>query len=67
MNFRPGSRAIAAASARVGLDRRMVDVVDIFEEIVRRDAVLLHQAAQRRAVAPVVVLLDALRFLRRRA
>jgi hypothetical protein len=50
------------AEARVGFDRRVVDVVNILEKVVGPDAVLLHQAAERRAVAAVIVLLDAVGF-----
>src|SRR6202034_3218929 len=36
----------------------MVDLMHDFEELVRFESVLLHQTAERRAVAPVVILLQ---------
>ena len=36
----------------------MIDLMHDFEELVRLEPVLLHQAAQRRAIAPVIVLLQ---------
>ena len=50
---------------RVGLQRRVVDPVDIGKEVVGGDAVLGHHAAHRGAEALVVVLLDAEGFLGR--
>ena len=41
----------------------MVDLMHDFEKLVRLETVLLHQAAQRRAVAPVIVLLQPERFV----
>ncbi len=46
------------AEHRVGLQRRVVDVVHVAQELVGLHAVLGHQAAHRGAVALVVVLLQ---------
>ncbi len=61
-----GERGDGAPKARVRLDGGMVDVVDVFQEIVGRDAVFDHQAAQRRAVATVVILLEEARVFQRK-
>jgi len=47
-----------AAEIRIGIDPGMVDIVDIFKKVVGIDVVLDHQAAQGRAVLPVVGFLD---------
>ena len=41
----------------------MIDLVHDFEKLVRLEPVLLHQAAHRRAVAPVIILLQPKRFV----
>src|ERR1700674_3334324 len=43
--------------------RRMIDIMDDFKELVRIDAVLLHQPAQARPVAPVQILLQPKRLV----
>jgi hypothetical protein len=48
------------AERRVGLHAGMVDVVHELEELVHVDVAREHQAAQRRAVLAVEILLDAL-------
>ena len=47
------------AERRIGLERRMIDRVDVFEIGVGVHAVLEHEAAQAGAVALVEILLDA--------
>ncbi len=51
------------AERGVGRQRRVIDLMNDFEEFVRVEAVLLHEPAQRRAVAPVIILLHPERFL----
>ncbi len=53
------------AERRIGLQRRMVDLVDELEVVVRVDAVLGHQPAHGGAVTLVIVLLDAEGLVRR--
>ena len=53
------------AHRRIGLQRRMIDLVHIGEIVVGAHAVLGHHAAHGGAVAAVIVLLDHARFLRR--
>ena len=43
----------------------MIDLVDEVEKLVRIEPVLGHQAAHRRAIALVIILLDAERVLAR--
>jgi hypothetical protein len=50
---------------RIGLQRRVVNLVHISQKVVRADAVLGHHAAHGGAVAAIKILLDAARFLRR--
>ena len=58
ISLRPGQRAMASPSARIGPERAMVDVVGEVEEGVRVDALVDHQRPQGRAVALIVVLLQ---------
>src|SRR5262245_52750903 len=51
------------AERRVGLERRVIDLVHEIEEVVRLHAVLGHQPAHRGAVALVIVLLQPERLL----
>ena len=53
------------AERRVRLQRRMVDLVDVGEIVVGRDAVQGHHAAHGGAEAQIVILLDLSRLLRR--
>ena len=48
-----------SAERGIGHERRVVDVVNEFEEIIGLQAVLGHQTAQGGAVAPVIILLHA--------
>jgi len=41
----------------------MIDLVNHIEELVRIDAMLLHQTAQARAIAPIQILLQPERFV----
>ena len=63
MNLRPGSCSIAAPAPGWASSGEWSMSCTIFEEIVGLDAVLLHQPAQRGAVAPVIVLLDPVRLV----
>ena len=63
--FATGQLFDRGAERRIGRQRRMIDGVDIFEIIVRIEAVLGHQAAHRRAVAQVIVLLHQERLVMR--
>ena len=63
ISLRPGSFSIAAPERRIGLERRMVDLMHEIEEVVGLHAVLGHHPAHRGAVALVVVLLQAERLL----
>ena len=47
----------------IRLQRRVIDLVDVSEIIIRMHAMLGHHAAHGGAVAPVIILLDAARFL----
>jgi hypothetical protein len=51
------------AEHRIGGERRMIDLMHDGEELVGVEAVLLHQPAHGRAVAPVVVLLHPERLV----
>lgn len=44
---------------RIGFDRRVIGLVHEVEKIIRLHAVLDHQPAQGRAVAPVIIFLQA--------
>src|SRR5947209_1752393 len=50
---------------RIGLERRMVDLMDVSEVVVGSDAMQAHHAAHAGAVAAVVILLDPPRLVRR--
>ncbi len=52
-----------SAERRVGLDRRMIDLMDVIEVVVRIHAVLDHHASHRGAIAPVKILLLAKRIV----
>ena len=58
MSLRPATRR-CPGQRMVGLERGTVDVVDEGQEFLGRDLVLGHQAAQGRAVALVVIFLQA--------
>ena len=60
--LRPGSRAIAAASAAFASSTSHLDIVDAVEIVVRIDAVVGHQPGQRGAVGVEIALLDAPRL-----
>ena len=51
------------AQRGIGLERRMIDLMHDFKKLVRLEPVLLHQAAHRRAVAAIVVLLQPERLV----
>ena len=51
------------AQRRIGLDRRMVDLMHDFQIIIGLHAVLDHQSAHRGAVAPVIVFLQTERLV----
>ena len=53
-----GQLGNGGAERRIGLQRRMVDLMHDFEKFIRFEPMLLHQAAHGRAVAPVIVLLQ---------
>ena len=53
------------AERRIGLERRMVDLVHELEIVVRLHAMLGHHSAHGGAVAPVIVLLHAKRLVLR--
>ena len=59
----PGQLADRGAELRIWRQRRVIDLMDHFEKFVRLKPVLLHQAAHRRAVAPVIILLQAERLV----
>ena len=63
MSLRPGSFSSASPSAGLGSSGEWSICVHVFEIVVRLHAVLGHQAAHRRAVALVVVLLQAERLV----
>ena len=57
-----GQRMQGVVQGLVGRHRRMIDVMHIVEEIIRSDAMLGHQAAQRGAVFVEHLLLAPLGF-----
>ena len=59
MSLRPGKFLDRGAERRIGLERRMVDLVHEVEIVVGLHAVLGHQPAHGGAVALVIVLLHA--------
>ena len=65
MSLRPGQFGDGRAERGIGRQRRMIDLMHDFEKFVRLEAVLLHQAAHGRTVAPVIVLLHPERFVMR--
>ena len=62
----PGKLCDRRAHRRIGLQRRVIDLVHIGQIIVGVDAMLGHHAAHAGAVAAVIVLLDHAGFFRRR-
>ena len=58
MSLRPGSSPIAAPSSGFGVNGEWSISMHHFKKLVRNEPVFLHQAAHRRTVAPVVILLQ---------
>ena len=65
--FAAGQFFQRGAERRIGLDRRMVDLMHDLEIFVGLHIVLDHQPAHRRAVALVIILLDFERLVLRHA
>src|ERR1700722_10729616 len=61
----PGQFGDRSTHRRVGLERRMIDLVHVSKVIVGAHAVFAHHAAHAGAVAAVIILLDDARFLLR--